>query len=449
LEQARSLEDAWDAVNRARLQGDKAVTDEEKLQHAIALAQLDTHQKIRDLKRSFSDGKIAGGSSELKKLIAAWREVEDIQTKSAQRAYDESQARKQDEALKQITDDYKKLADITQELDILDDKGYNHQFVQVEQKFNSFRDTVSKVYEDLIQDATAASISQGLMFSPEVIKLMGDYAAMLKRIEDARKDAMAKVTASIVESDASKLRQALKEAQTKDGYTYTFDQQAMAVEALNRELRLTPDALKKVKSEIEAAQKRSGDWLGGLKAGFIDFYNSATNVYEKIRKASNKWLEDFSNKLAQMVVTGKANFKELAQSIIQDLIAIYIESLLVQVVWKSMKWIDSLSTLGSGTGSSAGASSSTGSYAASHPLSIGPAGSALGAMASPINAPSARGGDVSISVSVDARGNTDTAVSGAGVGTRSAAMLGQMIADSVRQVIVEEKRPRGLLESLA
>lgn len=436
LKRTNALRDQEHNLKKALLNASKALTDEEKYRHAVASANLDLEERVTKLQEQFASGKIAGGEAALNRLIGGWTRVRNLQVESAKRVYDEAQYKKAEDATKKLADATKKLADVTESLDIIDENGYAKQLIDVEKRFNSFRDTVVDSYSVIISYAQAAAFANGQLFDPEIINLMGQMADILQRVETARGAARLKVAAAVLESDASKLRTALKEAQDRAGYSYTFEEQARAVEDLNNQLHLTPGALAKVKKEIEDQEKRSKSFVGGLKAGFRDFYQTAINVYDNIRQASNRWLGEFSDKLADMVVTGKGSFKDLAQSIIKDLVRIYIQSLLVQAVWKSMNWV----------GSSGGGSTTYDTSGGGGGFGIDTSGDFFsGSLAGGgVSAPSAKGsGDISVAVSVDARGAASTEVSGPS--PEGAKAFGEHMAGITRHVILQELRPGGML----
>lgn len=79
------------------------------------------------------------------------------------------------------------------------------------------------------------------------------------------------------------------------------------------------------------AQKRAKeqDWLAGMKSSLATYAEEAGNLYDAVSRATSNVLTGMEDALVSFVQTGKLNFKDLANSIIADLIRIQARQAIV------------------------------------------------------------------------------------------------------------------------
>lgn len=90
------------------------------------------------------------------------------------------------------------------------------------------------------------------------------------------------------------------------------------------------DAVERYRQKIEQLQKKKqdkedGGFFKGFRQGLDDYKDHAGNVMEQVRQATNNAFKGMEDALVQFVMTGKMNFKSMANSIISDLVRIAIQ----------------------------------------------------------------------------------------------------------------------------
>lgn len=97
--------------------------------------------------------------------------------------------------------------------------------------------------------------------------------------------------------------------------------------ALLRLKALTEAEYEVAKKRLELAEKTQNASFGeGFLTAMIQSAQNATTAFEYGQRAFDSMIGNMSNALNQFVQTGKLNFKDLAKSIIQDLIAIQLRA---------------------------------------------------------------------------------------------------------------------------
>ncbi|MFS1564117.1 MAG: phage tail tape measure C-terminal domain-containing protein [Candidatus Arsenophonus phytopathogenicus] len=86
----------------------------------------------------------------------------------------------------------------------------------------------------------------------------------------------------------------------------------------------------------EEAAKRK-DIKGGFQQGFKDFENEATNMFENVRNATKNAFEGMSNTLADFVTTGKFNFADFAQSVVNDITRMTVKMMIFRSLERGTK----------------------------------------------------------------------------------------------------------------
>ncbi|KMK25713.1 phage tail tape measure protein [Pluralibacter gergoviae] len=112
--------------------------------------------------------------------------------------------------------------------------------------------------------------------------------------------------------------------------------------------------LRAANSYYDAEDRLRGDWLSGVKKGWSEYQDSATNVYDAMKQASQSTFSGLADQLTQLTTTGKASFKSFTSSILK-MIAQVINQLIVAYTFQAaMGWVSG--------GASAGGSTPSGAY---------------------------------------------------------------------------------------
>lgn len=122
--------------------------------------------------------------------------------------------------------------------------------------------------------------------------------------------------------DLIKAKSEAEEAARKAGEA--FDPEAFNVisSALSAELDQSLFLLKNYYAELDAKQ---ASWSLGFKEGFSDFAAEAKNTMKLVSEATKGALDGITDALTDLVTTGKADFKDLANSIIKEFARIGIQ----------------------------------------------------------------------------------------------------------------------------
>lgn len=224
-------------------------------------------------------------------------------------------------------------------------------------------------------------------------------------------------------------------------------------------------------AEIDKAGKTR--WFDGLAAGFRKYADDVGTLYDGMEQAATRAFKGMEDALVQYVMTGKTDFRSLANSIIADLLRITIQQAAMKPLANAMSagvsaagsWaMNLLFAQGGAFTGSTGLSAYTNQivtrptmFAFAHGIGLmGEEPGAPGEAIMPLTRMS--GGDLGVKVSSDGGGAASVSVSvtyndnrTASEKTtqqgdsRNAAKLTQLIKDQVQTVIVQEMRPGGLL----
>lgn len=286
----------------------------------------------------------------------------------------------------------------------------------------SFRESASNRVRD-VQQQRIAIMGGG---KKEVER--AEFAQSLdKAIESARREA---IRAGMANSDLQNLMADL--AQDRAQAMKDFDQ------ALN---------------ELDAAQ---GNWMVGAKAGLQEYYDQIQDVAGAMKNAFTRAFQGAEDALVNFVMTGKLSFSDLARSIISDLARIAIQQAIMAPL---MAWMKGQSWFPAADGAAFSAGGTLQRFASggvvSSPMAFRHSGG-LGVMgeAGPeaimplrrlsngrLGVESAGGGTQNVTVNVSVE-NGGSKMQSDGAGAKD---LGKAIANVVRQELLAQKRPGGLL----
>lgn len=242
-------------------------------------------------------------------------------------------------------------------------------------------------------------------------------------------------------------------------------------EGIARGTALFDELIAKRKEVLDIAEQNRGNLFGGFTQGIEDYVKEGSNYFGQMRDAAKKALDGMSDALTNWVMTGKLEWKDFARSVIADLVKIIAKQQVMNALAAvksggAGSWLQAAaSAIGFAKGGAfdggtqrfmqgdvfntttpfrfmQGGRMQQGIMGEAGPEAIMPlergANGKLGVRATG----AAGGGDVSIgSIIVQSDGNSSASdATGA-----NAAQLGRLIGAKVREVIVQEKRPGGIL----
>lgn len=79
----------------------------------------------------------------------------------------------------------------------------------------------------------------------------------------------------------------------------------------------SPDERKALEEYYAKEDSIRANWELGVKKGFAEFQEQATNVYGNVAQISQSAFQGMSNSLSDFVLTGKANFADFTRSFLE------------------------------------------------------------------------------------------------------------------------------------
>lgn len=108
------------------------------------------------------------------------------------------------------------------------------------------------------------------------------------------------------------------------------------------------------KNQLRAARdyyaeedRMRADWSGGVKKGWAEYLDSATNVYSSIQNVAQSALGGISDMMTNLVTTGTASFKQFSVSILKMIVEIINKLLVAYAVQTAMGWVSGSQTFSS------------------------------------------------------------------------------------------------------
>jgi hypothetical protein len=201
--------------------------------------------------------------------------------------------------------------------------------------------------------------------------------------------------------------------------------------------------------------KEATDLKSGMNDFFKDYIKNATNAAKQVKDVLGNSFKSIENSMVEFFTTGKAGFKELANTIIKDLLRIQIQRNILAPLAGALGSSSLFSSLSSAFFADGGVMTSSGPLPLRKYASGGVANSPQMAIYGEGSTPEAYvplpdgrripvamqgGGNTNVNVVV----NMDGATTARG-DTPSGLDLGNLIAGVVKNTLVNEKRPGGLL----
>ena len=234
-------------------------------------------------------------------------------------------------------------------------------------------------------------------------------------------------------------------------------QQELELDYLERIKGKTPEQIAFIRQQTEEYEKlaiaktkvrqefeRSAEY--GAQSAFQDYADSATNAAEQIKSVLTNAFSKVEDAMVQAFTTGKFSFRDMANSIIQDLIRISIRQGITGPIASAIGNSGAASWIGNAFSSLFGARALGGTVAAGQPYVVGERRPELFVPDVPGRIVPQVGGmgdtqqvnHVTIQINQQT-GETDTKASG-----EQAVELGQRLNIAIRRILLEERRNGGL-----
>lgn len=169
--------------------------------------------------------------------------------------------------------------------------------------------------------------------------LLGDQITaqeqLNKRMDTASKyvTQMAEKQAALVSGSTMSDRLASRQAslsQLRSGWLNAGG--SLEDEGYRKELKATNDY-------YDAEDKLRGDWQAGVKKGWAEYLDSATNVYASMQSVAQSALGGISDMLTNLVTTGTASFKSFAASMMKMIADVTNRLLVAYTVQSTLGWV--------------------------------------------------------------------------------------------------------------
>jgi len=221
--------------------------------------------------------------------------------------------------------------------------------------------------------------------------------------------------------------------------------------ALAKHVRLLRERAAALDAATEKQKKDSESIGAGIQQRLQDYYNSVKDLGGAIGDAVVSGLQGLEDRLTEFVTTGKANFKELAASILSDLARIALRAAIIQPIVQALGGLFpgfkfANGGIMTGDGPVPLKKYANGGIARSPQLALYGEGSMAEAYVPlpdgrriPVAMQGGGGGSTVVNVSVDAKGTSVQGNSGQGE------QLGRAISQAVQAELIKQRRPGGLL----
>lgn len=81
------------------------------------------------------------------------------------------------------------------------------------------------------------------------------------------------------------------------------------------------------------------NWLAGVKQGWADYVDEATNAYDAVKNVAGSTLNGLSDMLTSLMTTGQASIKEFGKSMLKMIVDVTNRLLVAYAVQQAMGWI--------------------------------------------------------------------------------------------------------------
>ena len=287
---------------------------------------------------------------------------------------------------------------------------------------------------DSLSDANAQlanqQYQQGLK---DLLPSLDEYDARIKEVQQGKTEL----------SEVEKLNAQINLLQL-DILAQTNPELAKHVDLLRKRAQALDDATAKQKADSESIGT-------GIRDRLQEYYNSVKDLGGAIGDAVVSGLQGLEDQLTAFVTTGKANFKDLAASILSDLARIALRAAIIQPIVQALGGLfPGFKFADGGIMTSDGPvplkKYASGGIASTPQLALFGEGSKPEAFVPlpdgrriPVAMQGGGGGSTNVTVNVDAKGTSVQGDGGRGE------QLGRVIAQAVQAELIKQRRPGGLI----
>jgi hypothetical protein len=317
-------------------------------------------------------------------------------------------------------------------------------------------DQLTKSVMELEREVNAAGGKMDVQPFRELIDMLSSVNMELadKQYQQGLKDllpSLAEYDAKIAEVTRGKIELTELEKLNAQVNLLQLDILAQTNPALAEHVRLLRERAAALDAATEKQKKDSESIGEGIKGKLQEYYNSVKDLGGAIGDAVVGGLKGLEDQLTAFVTTGKANFQELAASILSDLARIALRAAIIGPIvqmlgglFPGFKFADG--GVMTGNGPVPLKKYASGGIASSPQLALYGEGSKPEAYVPlpdgrriPVAMQGGAGGGTSVVVNVDAKGTSAQGDNG------KSEQLGRAITQAVQNELIRQKRPGGLL----
>ncbi|PHM60638.1 phage tail tape measure protein [Xenorhabdus stockiae] len=173
---------------------------------------------------------------------------------------------------------------------------------------------------------------ESILESHRELAFMGDKVIAQKRLNDLRDKAIKDMqqlnaeTRLMIETMAMSSREAELYRAKSQAQTNWEKEGGSISDPIYRE------QIQEIEADYAKKEKMREDWEAGLKKGFAEFKDQATNTYANVAQISQTTFAGMSNTMADFLLTGKADFAGFTKSILEMITKMLVQMAMLQAM---------------------------------------------------------------------------------------------------------------------
>ncbi|HGJ5898306.1 phage tail tape measure protein [Arsenophonus apicola] len=188
---------------------------------------------------------------------------------------------------------------------------------QMEAKFSIIESVASKRKLTNHEQALIAQ-KESVLASQRELAILGDKVEAEKRLNTERQRQQKRLAEIAARTKAMMASAGLSDRQY---------QQQIAIEKVE-----TPAEKEALKKHFQQEESLRGNWEKGVKKGFAEFQDQATNAYANVANITQFAFEGISHSLSDFLLTGKANFADFTKSVLEMIVKIMTQMAILKAM---------------------------------------------------------------------------------------------------------------------